>query len=160
RDVLGDALERRRDVGVALVERTLGGARRAEERLERGRHPSRPAAEMIREVAEVEREAPALVPAQDALEDRIDALGGAVRRGPHPVPSAAPGGAPEALRKRGVEEPAGVRDPEGGGADEARPLPRPEPRRDVLAGAVDRQDRGLLERREVERARGVRRVML
>src|SRR6185295_16375795 len=99
---------------------------------------------------------PVVVPLKDLAHLRSVARGIPVRRETHHLALAAPCFEAEIVGDGRVEEADRMRQAHAVLALDAGPLPAPEPRRDVFPGSVDGEDRRLVERREEERAGGMR----
>ena len=161
RRLLDDPLQGGGHVGMAVLELGLGQPAWAEDGLERRRDPARPAGHVVIEVAQIDHQLPVVLrPADEVAHRPVEALGVPVGREAHDLPLTAPGPEAEVVGHRRVDEAEGVRQ-----ADRMQPInpgstPPAEPRRDVLPGAVEREERRLVEGRHVEAARRVRQVML
>jgi hypothetical protein len=114
---------------------------------------------VVPEVVEVELEASA-VRRTDHLAQLLDVFGFAVGGEPHHLPFLAVAGKPEELRDRRVEQAGGVGKFNPIDDLELAVAPHAPHRRHEVAEPVDRQAGRLLERRDEERARDVRLVML
>ena len=112
------------------------------------------------EVRHVHPHGPVVFHVHHLAGDAIDVARLAVRRQPHQLVFARVDAKPAVVGERRIQQAERVREPQFVRQREAIALAVAVGRRRPFADAVERQDRGLLERRRKERARRVRLVML
>jgi hypothetical protein len=158
-DVLGHRLHRRGEVHVALRERLPARpGRRPEERVEALVRHAQPRA--VVEVLQVELEAAVVAHVDQPVADDVGMERLAIRRETHHLVFTGVHLEPEVIRERGIQQPERMGKVDLVQDAQRAALPVGERRRGPFAHAVDRQHRGLLERRREESARGVAQVVL
>jgi len=154
----GDVLDRARQIHLTLGQLGFGLPRRAVEQSLERRAGHRQAV-WVREVLHVHPHAAVIAELDEMVLDRLDVLRLAIRRQPHHLVLTGIDSESREVGERRVQKAERVREPLLDEQLDVAAAPDADRRRRPFADAVDGDDRRFLERRGIERGRGVRLVV-